>query len=673
MRGLSHCLAQQVVYHDLVLARGEGQHVEAQCECEWAHGLQRARARAAFLIVAALAGFSACRAGDPSTRQSFARLQFLKASIGAGSQTLVTVWLPEPFQHLTFRDAALTGRSQDGRLFDQPIVDTGNVLSVRYDRTPLDPLAWQGIGFSWPPSPGYVGWADQDEILLFARDPEEHYRTLAGIALGDGPSSVSQNLTLAQLRPAVLPQVATMVYPPTPSFTEGSFRTEQLHVADFWTVANPSGPGAYPSGTGSLKSARVVHHGICSREIPYVDVKDANGNVLEHGLLDLAADMSFDFYTDALAARGGTGSCATRYYTDVIPFLHETISRDESDGGFFFRPGWSAHLKDGTSDPAFDYNIAYAWRLLEGRLTVAPASIASGWKDGTGRTDLERTLNTVWTQSLDDPFLLTFADSQPATFAQAVFSVSDSQQLFYTFSSMVDPKDPYGHKAGKDNYTECTPVKSSVPPYTSLDTTLLPANLALDKTKNQCFAFIAQLENFAEAAAKIVLTPAPSAAEIDRMRRTVEEADVDGNLKNVRCAKRRDPATGDFLHMCEYIARAKRINTFPDAVELVWLDDDREVSNPIYPLWLLEQTSGSEQRALCKRQPVNQPSGFAPRAFTPALRGGPYQQCGPLCKQPPCYVSATGGCSLAPERSDGGPEWLLAAAVLLRLVRRRSS
>lgn len=37
---------------------------------------------------------------------------------------------------------------------------------------------------------------------------------------------------------------------------------------------------------------------------------------------------------------------------------------------------------------------------------------------------------------------------------------------------------------------------------------------------------------------------------------------------------------------CEYVLPAKRINVLPDGVELVFVDDTRELKNPAFPIWL---------------------------------------------------------------------------------------
>ena len=71
---------------------------------------------------------------------------------------------------------------------------------------------------------------------------------------------------------------------------------------------------------------------------------------------------------------------------------------------------------------------------------------------------------------------------------------------------------------------------------------------------------------------------------------------------------------------CEYVVRAKRLNVYPDAVELVWFDD-KELDNSTYALWVAAQDPGGSgsTASLCTWQEATAfatfPDGHYKRAF----------------------------------------------------------
>jgi hypothetical protein len=114
------------------------------------------------------------------------------------------------------------------------------------------------------------------------------------------------------------------------------------------------------------------------------------------------------------------------------------------------------------------------------------------------------------------------------------------------------------------------------------------------------------------------VTPPLTAPERQRVAETLlfatETADIDSAtvFSNFRCnptmpdgtpVNPSDPTQG----VCEYVARAKRINTYPDGVELVYFDDEHEVTASSYPLWIMlggdTDNTGGAPNALCGRRP----------------------------------------------------------------------
>jgi hypothetical protein len=115
----------------------------------------------------------------------------------------------------------------------------------------------------------------------------------------------------------------------------------------------------------------------------------------------------------------------------------------------------------------------------------------------------------------------------------------------------------------------------------------------------QCGGFISFIQGAAATAAasalpdlismgpQVTQPPAFTPADVQQIKDTVTQRIFEPRrgtnvYKNFRCVNR-----GGGGPVCEYILRAKRLNVYPDGVELVFIDDRREFSNPTYPVWLI--------------------------------------------------------------------------------------
>ncbi len=59
-------------------------------------------------------------------------------------------------------------------------------------------------------------------------------------------------------------------YPPSPGFNSQRFELFSLTSSDFWPNGDQAAPASDPTGNGSVKTALVVHPGLCSFELPFV-------------------------------------------------------------------------------------------------------------------------------------------------------------------------------------------------------------------------------------------------------------------------------------------------------------------------------------------------------------------------------------------------------------------
>ncbi len=332
-----------------------------------------------------------------------------------------------------------------------------------------------------------------------------------------------------QLTQQYLPLVPTMVYPPDPSFLVGNLMTARLHVGDFWGVPDPTGPGAIPGPNGSVKSVKVVQDGICSQDLAYVTADQT-------GLLDQIGDGAYGGFRD-LVARGEAGGvgCTKRYWSNVVPYLHQSAAREDADGGFFFRFAYEFNANVVASTAViFEYNVAYRWRLLDGIVDVDPIFSDDSYRDGTGRQAIEQAVTDLLLKANDETVHQSdLINPAPMTLAKEVHDIAAEKQRLYSFVPSNDPKDPYKYAM------TCDPIETHPQPgfHDVLDDRVpsQPPSGA-----NLCQGFVMQMENFVQGAYGVV-TPPLSSLEQQRVIQTITEVDSDGYYKHFRCAHREGP------------------------------------------------------------------------------------------------------------------------------------
>jgi hypothetical protein len=97
--------------------------------------------------------------------------------------------------------------------------------------------------------------------------------------------------------------------------------------------------------------------------------------------------------------------------------------------------------------------------------------------------------------------------------------------------------------------------------------------------------------------------PPLSDAETNEVLATMKSFHTFAGLKiydNFRCNAYTDDDSHQNVSRCEYVIPVKRINVLPDEVELVFLDGDREVSNPAYGIYLAGLLQAGVVRWVCR-------------------------------------------------------------------------
>ncbi len=478
----------------------------------------------------------------------------------------------------------------------------GNPSETSIDTIPLDeaPTIHARYRSSAPAT-------EQDEVVFFARDPEELYATLLNdltlfVNSPFGTFGTDNDWQNVDLVPNALPQGLGLSYPPAVFFPPpGGWLTTALPVLgpfgffNIPTTVQPTGPGAAPDGSGSVKAARVVQHGRCSRELGYTtgdSLLSAFLGALDVKLLQLAS---------------------SRQVAAVIPFLHQTESREDAQwGGFFLTAEYTKglfvvpNLHARVVDP-------YVFQLQDGIVSVLPEGALAHLEGGAfGAADQ---VHWFLDEFLDTPFdpsaLITTAERipSPANVAQAFYQAADDAQ---------------GVTSDKDKTKALT---CSLRPVVFGNSRTIPKLSPICAGLYQVIG--AAPGNFASTVTPPLSVNEQAAATSAIMETIPDPYNPSGSIyKNFRCnpawpdgtaVDPSDPSQG----VCEVVARAKRINSYPNSLELVFFDDEREVTAEAYALFLFlgGDLGAARGNDLCKRTPVSSLNSLTPRPFTWAELG----------------------------------------------------
>ena len=597
---------------------------------------------------AAAGGLTACNVGNEPVRTGESVLEFGQLGSGdpfnGGSPDAIYLqyWLGSPFDHWGYR-----GKS----LVNDALYTPGTLTNVTTTKQPWDLTAvalvpsfknfvkYQSVHAYWhvagaaidpggPPA-NIRTLATQHEVLLFARDPEEHFQTLSQIRDQLLPQPYPNPPALIPLTQGFrkeflasrLPDAASLVYPPQPNWnTRPPFVSNpgpvpvlaQYATANFWgnwgNGVVPIGPAAAPfdpEGPGSVKAVHVINHGLCSQQVPYLDTVDADGNA-KSGLFPLVGPAFFPSVEKKLA-ESPLGSTATMWLSrsNVASFLHATTDREDAQhGGFFFN--FDVNLTADLDWPIPNFSgyaelgHAYEFKLLDGRLTVEP------YRDygqvltnifGLPETFLQSAFDDALTQSL----LVAPSPSASAdSLASVVFQEADKQQEWEGIIGGADglPCDPRA------------PGDETIP-------------VALDPSAGVCGGFItwislalrASVTGAGAIAGQRLGIPASAFNQLwetTALATMVNPHDpgnpADQVYKNFRCVPRKSKTDGTTANRCRYVMPARRLNVLPDGVELVFVDDDKEYTNPAFIPYLIALNFDKTAK-LCD----------PPRAQTPGL------------------------------------------------------
>lgn len=593
-------------------------------------------------------GLTSCNVGNAPVRAGGSWLRFGTYDLdpaGGGRVPVIRLELfaGSPFFHWDFRDWQLVGNRlpNASTSFDLTLRTLGGQLPTTFARYNSSHAFWKLVPGA---SVERELWT-QHEVLLFARDPTEqarHFRSFVGASDFNNASFPAR--WRSEWTSELIPDAATIWYPPyagfvppdavidgTPVTLLSPSVTVALDSSQFWgTNVTPAGPGAAPDCAGSVKAVKVVNHGMCGASIPYI-----TGDSAAPGLLELIADAVPRGIAEGLV-RNDRCDVLDKKWLHVAPFLDLTTEKEDAQvGGFFLNT--ELHLSlDIAVDPTVLLHDAHRFRLFDGRLS-ADGEVLFAQGAGIGAETAIARLRAVLAREMDRPLRTV---DQANTLAEQLYRESDERQSYR--GDLVSSKPPYRFVQEK-----CTQriMPIATPPFWAADdSVLVPAQ------DDPCYHFYSLVKTQTTTALQLhAATLGLSANEQAQVKALVEETEVRGGasvLRHFRCAMRDTCVdTGcssvEKAGVCEYTLPAKRLNVLPDGVELVFLDDTKELANPVYPIWLHAFDAGGDAyRGLCGT-PVQQTPGTTSRRAQAAVRRDHLRY---ECRVAQCVQASTDAC-----------------------------
>jgi hypothetical protein len=447
-------------------------------------------------------------------------------------------------------------------------------------------------------------FASQTELIVMARDPEE-YRTALESQV---PSSYNngnsfwETLTSApndSYEPTygvTLPYALEIPYPV--SLAGSTVSSWPLSTALFTGSSSTPFAGASAADNGSVKGLYLEQRGVCAYD---VDLQDKAGQGIVDQYLAASASSIRDQIESGASFLGVTlGVAPTR--VDAASFL----SRDKENvisGGFVtnvtFDVQWSLPVNNANDS----FNYTFVFDLNDGILDVTPTlnhEFDYGAFSGTLASKIE--------------------ESFPSTIANTVYLAALAQQAqpIPNINASTDGCTQRGSQRSPECYTACDvgmDPNSWPPP--------LDASASVDDSSWHKMDYCRTITNLVASQshdAAIAYGLSETDATTVRSQITAPLASDPDSFANVRCnfypayeagtINRPDGGSPAYaVPTCEIVARAKRLNVFPDKVELVWFDapdlahvGPDEYSNEAFAIYLALTKFGSGG-TLCARQP----------------------------------------------------------------------
>ncbi len=252
-----------------------------------------------------------------------------------------------------------------------------------------------------------------------------------------------------------------------------------------------------------------------------------------------------------------------------------TDQEDAQHGGFVVGAQVQIESPAGLGGgPNFWLYFKGEWRLFDGRLTVQ-GEVLNLVGQGSGFGDIQARIPTALTREMDAPLA---PGASPSTLTEGVWSQAYSKQRFNGIPKVQPPFTTCASRPdGRVVVSPTDPAAPCEPWRKFIRDQLTGGPNALVKPA------------LSSVGATVIGLSSDEQNEVLTEFDATETIGGDTVWKNVRCADLGDigPNSLPVGPACYYEIPARRINDYPDGVELIFLDQLKELDNPVYPIWLM--------------------------------------------------------------------------------------
>jgi len=519
----------------------------------------------------------------------------LCAGLGALAVTLPA--LAAPSSKVTF--SIDNGEGQAGLDIGDFVCATGASHGQNQDE--LDPLVSQ------TPLPevvvSMVSESTTSEADVFAVDPTLHWLLLhtqafAGLVTDkDGDAWNKLTLRPSDSQDVTLPYAVVLPYPNSDFLfipPGGPLPVADVHLDPTKFVGGAPNAFAGLAATpklGSVKGLRVFDHGFCSHPEELQPIYDKIQSSLWDGFVGYAQD---------------NGADAERFYTGIVTFLmrNDKDPTDALHGGFQL----AGHLAAYPSWPAPDVD---ANAFMEAELVLQKGHLRAEYL--TPPVVLPNVASNPWVSDEDVVNLVS------GMFDEVNKTISDEADAAQTIDVITDP-----------TIEKCDPL--AVDPCEAAREQF-GKDVWLASLLTQYQYGLSNNPDYADDLRKTVMNQdlwsCVMTAPADPPPPPDCNPDVDPECIHDKPKKDPDPDApppDKAQYECRFFVPAKRLNVYPDQVELVWFDSLEESQNPAVGVFAAAHASGNKaaEEQLCSPRPDPTADEFRQREYARDFQGAHY-------------------------------------------------
>ena len=392
----------------------------------------------------------------------------------------------------------------------------------------------------------------RQEVNVFARDPYEYTNTIFGLV--NDPSAWQTNTA-----PCALPPTVKLAYPTLGGPSAGPAIHDPTVFEDFFpSCRSPALPQLMGAGYGQIQGAIVNDHGLCGASI---DVS---------GIFSQLQQTLWTQFSSGIAQKSyNAGGCADaeQQWFYAAEYINENPNLTPDivpTGGFDLNFAVDTPLVVGTT-PQVAINYSFAWGLQDGILTVSPTAHGNAFNSTSYSQKIETNLADGLQNSVSGGVYEAALAAQAADIAPKLDDCTPQPSFGdVTLPISQVPVDPTNQFHAGIGF-QITLLQTVLEHLAPTDGTF--ATLGLDDSQTN----------------QVGLHPS-QILEVAVSESDPANASVYHNWVCARtCPKSNPNCTSDSggHYRFKFVPRARRLNYYPDSVELIWSDD---LPNEVGPL-----------------------------------------------------------------------------------------